>query len=97
MKYTDTKHCDEGCEYTNPETFMCEKHKVSITPYQTCLEKIGEKEMSENRKNIPQDFPKVWDYWVSNNDQWHPTKFSGDKYMDAVDTWFKNRGVKMHV
>ena len=34
------KHCDESCEYTNPETLRCEKKKPyrSIEPYQKCLD-----------------------------------------------------------
>lgn len=42
IKYTDHKHCDEACEHCNPETMICEKHKVSIESYQICIEEGNE-------------------------------------------------------
>jgi len=38
VKYTDHKHCDEGCKFTNPETSICDKHNIPIEPYQICVD-----------------------------------------------------------
>ena len=55
-EFAKYKHCDESCEFTNPDTLTCEKLNMKILPYQKCiLELERETILVVSKENIPEE------------------------------------------